>query len=190
MQEAGTKPIESAIVIVLTTSAHISVRSHKDCGYTAMLKGIPNKDAGVLNGMIAGVAMIGDGRKSLELLNKMGLKLELEHNTCIVDLLARAGMVEEAEKFIEDKMGGLGRGDANAWGALLAADNRFVGLAAAAVWRVKVQIKSTCSGPRRRQTRSEFVVLGSGLHKTSDGYEIARNTGQTLGYGTIMNDEQ
>ncbi|KAM1629561.1 hypothetical protein FF1_017681 [Malus domestica] len=71
MQEAGTKPIESAIVIVLTTSAHISVRSHKDCGYTAMLKGTPNKDVGVLNGMIAGVAMIGDGRKSLELLNKM-----------------------------------------------------------------------------------------------------------------------
>ncbi|KAM1508300.1 hypothetical protein ACFX10_017630 [Malus domestica] len=51
----------------------------------------------------------------------MGLKLELEHNTCIVDLLVRAGMVEEVEKFIEDKMGGLGRGDANAWGALLAA---------------------------------------------------------------------
>ncbi|KAM0969406.1 hypothetical protein EV2_018145 [Malus domestica] len=50
-----------------------------------------------------------------------GLKLELEQNTCIVDLLARAGMGEEAEKFIEDKMGGLGRGDANAWGALLAA---------------------------------------------------------------------
>ncbi|KAM1089944.1 hypothetical protein ACFX13_017933 [Malus domestica] len=35
------------------------------------LRGIPNKDAGVLNGMIAGVAKIGDGRKSLELLNKM-----------------------------------------------------------------------------------------------------------------------
>ncbi|KAM1389578.1 hypothetical protein ACFX13_017935 [Malus domestica] len=50
-----------------------------------------------------------------------GLKLELEHNTCIVDLLARTGMVEEAEKFIEDKIGGLGRGNANAWGALLVA---------------------------------------------------------------------
>ncbi|KAM2193484.1 hypothetical protein COP1_026253 [Malus domestica] len=63
--------------------------------------------------------------KGLELFDQMetlyGVKPGLEHYACIVDLLARAGMVEEAEKFIEDKMGGLGRGDANVWGALLAA---------------------------------------------------------------------
>ncbi|KAL6226360.1 hypothetical protein ACLB2K_000322 [Fragaria x ananassa] len=63
--------------------------------------------------------------KGLELFDQMstlyGAKPGLQHYACVVDLLARAGMVEEAEKFIEDKMGGLGRGDANVWGALLGA---------------------------------------------------------------------
>lgn len=45
----------------------------------------------------------------------------LEHYACVVDLLARAGMLGDAEKFIEEKMGGVGRGDANVWGALLGA---------------------------------------------------------------------
>lgn len=63
--------------------------------------------------------------KGLELFDQIstlyGVKPGLQHYACVVDLLARAGMVEEAEKFIEDKMGGLGRGDANVWGALLGA---------------------------------------------------------------------
>ncbi|XP_050386529.1 pentatricopeptide repeat-containing protein At2g22410, mitochondrial-like [Argentina anserina] len=49
------------------------------------------------------------------------VKPRLQHYACVVDLLARSGMLEEAEKFIEEKMGGLGRGDANVWGALLSA---------------------------------------------------------------------
>ncbi|XP_017982548.1 PREDICTED: putative pentatricopeptide repeat-containing protein At5g59200, chloroplastic [Theobroma cacao] len=48
-----------------------------------------------------------------------GVEPQLEQTACIVDLLDRAGMVEEAENFIEEKMGGLGGGDANIWGALL-----------------------------------------------------------------------
>ena len=38
MQEAGTKHNESVLVILVTTSAHISVRSHKDCGCTPNAK--------------------------------------------------------------------------------------------------------------------------------------------------------
>ncbi|XAR73022.1 hypothetical protein NMG60_11019870 [Bertholletia excelsa] len=50
-----------------------------------------------------------------------GVKPKLEHCACVVDLLARAGMLKEAEKFIEEEMGGIEQGDANIWGALLSA---------------------------------------------------------------------
>ncbi|KAI5665250.1 hypothetical protein M9H77_24573 [Catharanthus roseus] len=47
---------------------------------------------------------------------------KVEHYACVVDLLARAGKLEEAEKFIQEKMGGgIGEGDVNVWGALLGA---------------------------------------------------------------------
>ena len=39
----------------------------------------------------------------------------------MVDLLARAGMLKEAEKFIEEEIGGIEKADANVWGALLGA---------------------------------------------------------------------
>ncbi|XP_057967224.1 pentatricopeptide repeat-containing protein At5g66520-like [Malania oleifera] len=64
-------------------------------------------------------------KEGLKLFEQMGclyrVEPQPEHYACVVDLLARAGMLEEAEKFIEEKMGGLGQGDANAWGALLGA---------------------------------------------------------------------
>ncbi|PRQ46388.1 putative tetratricopeptide-like helical domain-containing protein [Rosa chinensis] len=140
------------------------VDMYSKCGYVEaamkVFEGICNKDARAWNAMITGVAMNGDARKSIELLDKMvvdkiqptettfvavlsacthakmvdkglelfdqmstlyGVEPMLQHYACVVDLLARAGMLEEAEKFIEDKMGGLGRGDANVWGALLGA---------------------------------------------------------------------
>lgn len=50
-----------------------------------------------------------------------GVEPQREHYACVVDLLARAGKVEEAEKFIEGEIGGLREGDANVWGALLGA---------------------------------------------------------------------
>ncbi|PIA65673.1 hypothetical protein AQUCO_00100879v1 [Aquilegia coerulea] len=49
------------------------------------------------------------------------LKPRLEHYACVVDLLARAGKLEEAEKFIDERIGGFSEGDANVWGALLGA---------------------------------------------------------------------
>lgn len=63
--------------------------------------------------------------EGLKVFDQMGtiyrVKPALEHHACVVDLMGRSGMVEEAEKFIEEKMGGLGRCDANVWGALLGA---------------------------------------------------------------------
>ncbi|KAM0969414.1 hypothetical protein EV2_018150 [Malus domestica] len=76
MQEAGTKRNESVLVILLTTSVHISVRYVE--ATLRGFEGIPNKVARALNGMIARVAMIGDARKSLELFDQMvdrGLEL-------------------------------------------------------------------------------------------------------------------
>ncbi|XP_027368204.1 pentatricopeptide repeat-containing protein At5g66520-like [Abrus precatorius] len=54
-----------------------------------------------------------------EMSSTYGVAPQVEHYACVIDLLSRAGMVEEAEKFMEDKMGGLAAGDANVWGALL-----------------------------------------------------------------------
>ncbi|KAL5975813.1 hypothetical protein ACLOJK_020141 [Asimina triloba] len=48
-----------------------------------------------------------------------GVEPQLAHHACMIDLLARAGFVEEAEMFVEEKMGGFSKGDANIWGALL-----------------------------------------------------------------------
>lgn len=62
-------------------------------------------------------------RQGLELFEEMsstyGVAPRAEHYACVVDLLSRAGMVEEAEKFMEEKMGGLAAGDPNVWGAIL-----------------------------------------------------------------------
>jgi pentatricopeptide repeat protein len=62
-------------------------------------------------------------REGLQLFDKMsgtyGVEPCAEHYACVVDLLSRAGMVEEAERFIEEKMGGFAAGDANVWGAIL-----------------------------------------------------------------------
>ncbi|XP_060180387.1 pentatricopeptide repeat-containing protein At5g66520-like [Lycium barbarum] len=50
-----------------------------------------------------------------------GVEPRFEHRACVVDLLARAGKLEDAEKFIEENIGGIEKGDANVWGALLGA---------------------------------------------------------------------
>lgn len=66
--------------------------------------------------------LVKEGLKLFEQMSSnYGVEPQLEHYACLVDLMARAGMLAEAEKFIEEKMGGLGRGDANVWGALLGA---------------------------------------------------------------------
>ncbi|KAL3359831.1 hypothetical protein AABB24_016364 [Solanum stoloniferum] len=63
--------------------------------------------------------------KGLSLFERMGsvygVEPRFEHRACVVDLLARAGKLEDAEKFIDENMGGLEKGDANVWGALLGA---------------------------------------------------------------------
>lgn len=66
--------------------------------------------------------MVNEGLKLFDEMETIyGVKPQCEHYSCVVDLLARAGMVEEAERFIEEKMGGLRGWDANVWGAILSA---------------------------------------------------------------------
>lgn len=48
----------------------------------------------------------------------MGLKLELEHYNCMVDLLGRAGLIEEAENLIESAEF---KNDSSLWAVLLGA---------------------------------------------------------------------
>ncbi|CAM8938650.1 unnamed protein product [Rhodiola kirilowii] len=63
--------------------------------------------------------------RGLAIFNQMskihGVEPQLEHYACVVDLLARAGMLVESEHFIKKNLGGLQGGDANVWGALLSA---------------------------------------------------------------------
>ncbi|OIV96179.1 hypothetical protein TanjilG_14856 [Lupinus angustifolius] len=66
------------------------------------------------------VKMVLEGLQLFEEMSSVyGVMPQAEHYACVIDLLSRAGMVEEAEKFVEEKMGGLASGDANLWGALL-----------------------------------------------------------------------
>ncbi|KAK7304175.1 hypothetical protein RJT34_15276 [Clitoria ternatea] len=62
-------------------------------------------------------------RQGLRLFEEMsgtyGVVPRVEHYACVIDLLSRAGMVEEAEKFVEERMDGLVAGGPNVWGALL-----------------------------------------------------------------------
>ncbi|KAK9141694.1 hypothetical protein Syun_011094 [Stephania yunnanensis] len=63
--------------------------------------------------------------KGLTLFNQMetvyNVKPRSEHFACIIDLLARSGMLEDAEKFVEEHMGEFESRDANVWGALVGA---------------------------------------------------------------------
>lgn len=46
---------------------------------------------------------------------------KIEHYACVVDLLARSGGIEKAERFIDENIHRIGEGDAYIWGALLGA---------------------------------------------------------------------
>ncbi|CAB4288605.1 unnamed protein product [Prunus armeniaca] len=197
-----------------TILATALVDMYSKCGYVEaalwVFEGISNKDARAWNAMIAGVAMNGDARKSLELFNKMveyggvqptettfvavltacthakmvdeglelfdqmgnlyGVKPGLEHYGCVVDLLARAGLVEEAEKFTEVKMGGLRRGDVNVWGALLAA------------CRVHGNVEV---GDRIWKKLAEMGVADCGIHVLS--YNMYKAAGMELEANRVRN---
>jgi len=130
--------VESAL------SVFESIPDKDEGAWNAMISGVARKSLDLFNRMAATgtqptdttfvavltacthAKMVAEG---LKLFEQMGtiyrVEPRLEHYACVVDLLARAGMIEEAEKFIEEKMGGLGRGDANVWGALLGASTVF-----------------------------------------------------------------
>ncbi|XP_058113208.1 pentatricopeptide repeat-containing protein At5g06540-like [Magnolia sinica] len=70
----------------------------------------------------AHAGLIEEGRELFDQMKTVyGVEPRLEHHACMVDLFARAGRIEEAEKFVEEKMGGFAGGDANVWGALFSA---------------------------------------------------------------------
>ncbi|GKV06353.1 hypothetical protein SLEP1_g18253 [Rubroshorea leprosula] len=110
-----------------TILATALVDMYCQCGYVesaiSVFVGIRKRDIGAWNAMISGVALCGDVKKSIELFDQMAISGTRPTETTFVALLSasRAGMVQEAEKFIEEKMGGLGGGDANVWGDLLGA---------------------------------------------------------------------
>ncbi|GKB34347.1 pentatricopeptide repeat-containing protein [Tanacetum coccineum] len=85
-------------------------------------------------------------KEGVELFNQMdkryGVKPQFEHYACVVDLFARAGMLEEAMEFVENKLGGIGKGDANVWGALLGACRTYGNVEIGnKVWRKLVEMK-------------------------------------------------
>lgn len=66
--------------------------------------------------------IVHEGLSLFESMNKVHkIEPKIEHYACVVDLLARSGGIERAERFIDDKIHGIGEGDANIWGALLGA---------------------------------------------------------------------
>ncbi|KAL3835448.1 hypothetical protein ACJIZ3_010184 [Penstemon smallii] len=114
MEDIGVKPNESILVSAVTACAHlgalaqglynsnpilatalVDMYSKSGCVQLALsvFEEIPKKDSGAWNAIISGVAMKGDAVKSLEL---------TEHFACVVDLLARSGKVEDAEKFVNE----------------------------------------------------------------------------------------
>ncbi|KVI01287.1 Pentatricopeptide repeat-containing protein [Cynara cardunculus var. scolymus] len=160
------------------------VDMYSKCGCTDLALSVFNtisvKDMGAWNAIISGMAMNGEAKTSLQLLDQMasieiqptpttfvailtacthaklvkeglelfnrmekiyGVEPQFEHYACVVDLLARAGMLEEAMDFVEKKLGGVGKGDANVWGAVLGACRTYgnVGIGNR-VWRKLVEI--------------------------------------------------
>ncbi|KAH6763400.1 hypothetical protein C2S52_020833 [Perilla frutescens var. hirtella] len=66
--------------------------------------------------------IVHEGLSLFESMSKVyKIEPKIEHYACVVDLLARSGGIEKAERFIDDKIHGIGEGDANIWGALLGA---------------------------------------------------------------------
>lgn len=66
--------------------------------------------------------MVQEGLSLFESMHKVyNNEPKIEHYACVVDLLARSGGIENAEKFIKENIHEIGEGDANVWGALLGA---------------------------------------------------------------------
>ncbi|WMV48031.1 hypothetical protein MTR67_041416 [Solanum verrucosum] len=108
--------------------------------------------------------------KGLSLFERMGsvygVEPRFEHRACVVDLLARAGKLEDAEKFIDENMGGLEKGDANVWGALLGACRVYGDLKVGdRIWRKLSNMKVADYGN---------YILAYNMYKEA-GWEIEAN---------------
>ncbi|XP_057969510.1 pentatricopeptide repeat-containing protein At5g66520-like [Malania oleifera] len=108
-------PNSAILVSVLSACSHIDFAMQ-------VFSSSGKKDVSVYTAAISGLATNGRSREALQLFEKMivqGISPdELDHYACMVDLLGRAGMLEEAENFVASMPI---MPDAVIWGALLGA---------------------------------------------------------------------
>ncbi|KAK6945092.1 Pentatricopeptide repeat [Dillenia turbinata] len=131
MQEVGVKPNESALVSVLTACANVGALTQGCEAWSAVISGVAmnghaRKSLELFYKMVGGgiqpneitfVAILSACthakfvEEGLKLFEKMStcyeVEPQLEQYACFVDLLARAGKLDEAEKLIDEKMGGI-----------------------------------------------------------------------------------
>ncbi|GAA0139140.1 hypothetical protein LIER_00749 [Lithospermum erythrorhizon] len=105
--------------------------------------------------------------KGLQFFERMSIEFaiepKLEHYASVVDLLAKSGKLAEAEKFIEQRMGGFGRGDAYVWGALLNSCRTYGNVDIGdRIWRALTKMGVTDSG---------MHVLSYNMYKEA-GWEV------------------
>ncbi|KAJ1412291.1 Tetratricopeptide-like helical domain superfamily [Sesbania bispinosa] len=86
-----------------------------------------------------------------------------EHYACVVDLLSRAGMVEDAEKFMEEKMGGVAAGDPNVWGAILNACRIYKNIRVGnRVWKKLLDMGVTdCEAGMKKKPGCSIIEVGN-----------------------------
>ncbi|KAG9459650.1 hypothetical protein H6P81_004158 [Aristolochia fimbriata] len=120
----GTSPKDVAAWNAIISGVAMSGDSGKSVQlFKAMLEsGIQPNDVTFI-AILSSFTHSGLVNEGLKFYNQMstvyGVEPRAEHNACVVDLLGRAGLLEEAVKFIDEKLRDLGGGDCNIWGALL-----------------------------------------------------------------------
>ncbi|PWA90920.1 Pentatricopeptide repeat-containing protein [Artemisia annua] len=173
-----------------TILATALVDMYSKCGYPDLALSVFNsisvKDTGAWNAIISGLSMNGKARTSLDLLNQMAsVKIQPSAATFVALLTActHAKLVKEereAMEFMENKLGGIGKGDANVWGALLGVCRTY-GMVEIGnkVWRKLVEMKvsdyGVCvvsynmykeAGWKREAEEVRNMISESGLKKT------------------------
>ncbi|XP_023549650.1 pentatricopeptide repeat-containing protein At5g06540-like [Cucurbita pepo subsp. pepo] len=104
-----------------------------------------------------------------------GVQPQFEHYACVVDLMARAGMVEDAEEFIEKKMGGFSNVDANVWGAMLGACRKYGNIEVGnRIWRKLLAMGVTDCGT---QVLSYNIYAEAGWEMAAK--EVRKNLSET-----------
>ncbi|KAK8914599.1 putative pentatricopeptide repeat-containing protein [Platanthera zijinensis] len=109
-----------------------------------------------------------EGKRYFELMrNKYGIHPTAEHYMCLVDLLGRAGLVEEAYRLVTDDMGMVARPHAMAWGALLSACRSYS--------RVEIgEVAAGCLIEMEPENLGNYVLLSNIYAKAQMWSDVAR----------------